>query len=165
MLPIEQNTSHNWQPHMHSSVRTSPSDTLMNLIRITSTVLAVYWVAIFVATHLPGSSLPNLGSDKLYHLGAFFGLSVLLSWALSQRITRAGTLAVTVLAISIAYALFDEWSQQFVPHRTPDLNDALADSCGAALGVILFGLTMRVGRKAGRFTGPRLKKTKFLPDA
>lgn len=148
MLPSEQNPPHIGQTTMHSSVRTSNYDTLMTLIRITSTVLAVYWVAIFVATHLPGSSLPNLGSDKAYHLGAFFGLSLLLSWVLSNQISSAGKRAVIVLAISIAYAFFDEWSQQFVPNRTPDMNDALADSCGAALGVLLFGLIARLVRKA-----------------
>lgn len=116
----------------------------MNLIRLTSTVLAVYWLAIFVATHLPGSSLPSLGSDKAYHLLAFFGLSVLLSWVLSQTVASGLTRVIAVLAISIAYAIFDEWSQQFVPHRTPDLADAVADACGATLGVIAFGLVMRI---------------------
>ena len=129
---------------MFSSARTSTFDTIMNLIRITSTILAVYWVALFVATHLPGSSLPKLGSDKAYHLMAFFGLSVLLNWVLSQKIPSARTRIIFVLVIAIVYAIFDEWSQQFVPNRSPDVADAIADACGAALGVIAFGLAMRV---------------------
>lgn len=129
---------------MHTSARTSTLDTVMTLLRLTSSVLAVYWVAIFIATHLPGSSLPKLGSDKVYHLAAFFGLSVLLSWVMSHKIAGAGSRALVVLAIAISYAIFDEWTQQFVPNRTPDLADAFADSCGAALGVIVFGLMMRV---------------------
>ena len=129
---------------MFSSARTSTFDTIMNLIRITSTILAVYWVALFLATHLPGSSLPKLGSDKAYHLMAFFGLSVLLNWVLSQKIPSARTRIISVLAIAIVYAIFDEWSQQFVPNRSPDVADAIADACGAALGVIAFGLAMRV---------------------
>lgn len=128
---------------MHTSTRTSTFEIVMTLIRTTSSILAVYWVALFVATHLPGSSLPKLGSDKLYHLGAFLGLSVLLSWVLAQRLESVRRRTVAVLVISIAYALFDEWSQQFVAHRSPDIADALADACGAALGVILFELAMK----------------------
>ncbi len=126
---------------MVSSARTTTFDTLMTLIRLTSAVLAVYWVAIFVATHLPGSSLPKLGSDKAYHLMAFFGLSVLLSWVVAQKVAGSGVRIVVVLAITISYAIFDEWSQQFVPNRSPDAADVLADACGAALGVI----PLRVG--------------------
>lgn len=129
---------------MHSSARTSTFDTLMTLIRLTSTVLAVYWVAIFVATHLPGSSLPPLGSDKAYHLMAFFGLSILLNWVMAQKLDSSRTRIIAVLAITITYAIFDEWSQQFVPNRSPDATDALADACGAALGVIAFGLAARI---------------------
>lgn len=129
---------------MYSSARSSTFDTLMTLIRITSSILAVYWLAIFVATHLPGSALPPLGSDKAYHLMAFFGLSVLLSWVLAQKIASARTRISAVLVITISYAIFDEWSQQFVANRTPDVSDVVADACGAALGVILFALAMKV---------------------
>ncbi len=136
---------------MHSSTRQSTFDTLMTLLRITSSILAVYWVAIFVATHLPGSSLPNLGSDKAYHLGAFFGLSVLLSWVLAQKIEGVRTRIVWVMAITITYAIFDEWSQQFVANRSPDVTDALADTCGAALGVIVFRLAQLIFQRRTGF--------------
>ncbi len=129
---------------MYSSARSSTFETLMNLIRITSSILAVYWLAIFVATHLPGSALPPLGSDKAYHLMAFFGLSVLLSWVLSQKIAAARTWVIAVLVITISYAIFDEWSQQFVPNRTPDISDVVADACGSALGVIMFALALKI---------------------
>ncbi len=129
---------------MHTSTRARTFETVMTLLRLTSSILAVYWVALFVATHLPGSALPNLGSDKAYHLIAFFGLSVLLSWVIAQKIASATTRALTVLAISIAYGIFDEWSQQFVVNRSPDVTDALADACGSALGVIVFGLVTKL---------------------
>jgi VanZ family protein len=116
----------------------------MTLLRITSAILAVYWLGIFVATHLPGSSLPPLGSDKAYHLMAFFGLSVLLNWVMSQKIDNHSTRILVVMSITVGYAIFDEWSQQFVPNRSPDVSDAIADACGAALGVLAFGLFLRL---------------------
>jgi VanZ family protein len=40
-------------------------------------------------------------------------------------------------ALSAAYGVTDEWHQSFVPGRTPDVGDWLADAVGAAAGVIV----------------------------
>jgi len=125
---------------MQTTNQTRLFETTIAVIRIATCLLGVYWLAIFVATHLPGSSLPSLGSDKLYHLGAYGGLGFLLSWALTCCLRDAWGRGMVVLGVSIAYALFDEWSQQFVAGRHADGGDAVADVCGAALGVIVFGL-------------------------
>lgn len=125
---------------MHTPVEQRPFDTVMALIRLTTILLGVYWLAIFVATHLPSSSLPSLGSDKTYHLIAFGGLSLLLSWVMSQTIRSVAKQTVMVLAICMLYALFDEWSQQFVAGRQPDVSDVLADAYGTVLGVLAFRL-------------------------
>ncbi|MCC6508721.1 MAG: VanZ family protein [Pirellulaceae bacterium] len=129
------------RPRMYSSTRTSPYETVMALLRITSTLLGVYWLAIFVATHLPSSSLPSLGSDKAYHLIAFSGLSFLLSWVVSLKLPSAKLQISIVLTITILYAMFDEWSQQFVAGRQPDVADVVADAGGVCLGVLAFWLT------------------------
>lgn len=116
----------------------------MALIRITTIVLAVYWLALFVATHLPAQALPSMGSDKLYHLAAFGGLGFLLSWALSLMVHGAGKQILLVLTIAALYASFDEWSQQFVVGRTPDVADFAADLCGTILGLACFMIARTV---------------------
>ena len=40
------------------------------------------------------------------------------------------------LALTLLYALSDEFHQAFVPGRTPDLLDLLCDGCGAVLGLL-----------------------------
>ncbi len=109
------------------------------MIRIATICLSLYWLAIFVATHLPKSSLPRLhGSDKLYHLMAFSGLAFLLAWALPVK-SRLRHLN-TVLIIAVLYAGLDEFTQQFIPGRTGDIRDWMADVLGVCLGLLAYSL-------------------------
>jgi VanZ family protein len=110
----------------------------MALIRVTTIVLGVYWLALFVATHLPSRALPSMGSDKFYHVAAFGGLGFLLSWAMSLAVRSSRKQVVLVLVIAALYASFDEWSQRFVAGRQPDVADFVADMCGTALGLLCF---------------------------
>ena len=125
---------------MQTPSQQRPFETVMAVIRATSILLGVYWLAIFAATHLPGQSLPSVGSDKLYHVIAFGGLGLLLSAVMSLRVRDARTHAVLVLSIALLYALLDEWSQQFVAGRHPDVKDFVADACGTLLGLVSFWL-------------------------
>lgn len=116
----------------------------MALIRITTIVLGVYWAALFVATHLPSQALPSMGSDKFYHVAAFAGLGFLLTWAISLAVRGLGKQVALVLLIAALYASFDEWSQQFVVGRQPDVADFVADLCGTVLGLVCFMLARAV---------------------
>ncbi len=95
--------------------------------------------AIFVA-----SSIPNLGplpadvSDKTAHLGAYAVLAMLLMRAMSGARWDGctGIAAVTAWGLASAYGLTDEWHQLFVPGRMPSIGDIVADTTGAAIGVI-----------------------------
>lgn len=123
---------------MQTPAQPRPFETVMALIRITTIVLGVYWLALFVATHLPSRALPSLGSDKFYHVAAYGGLGFLLSWATSLLVRAPRRQMVLVMVIAALYALFDEWSQRFVAGRTPDAADFVADLCGTALGLMCF---------------------------
>ena len=123
---------------MQTPAQQRPFETVMAVIRVTSILLGVYWLAIFIATHLPSRSLPSVGSDKVYHLIAFGGLGAMLSWTLSLWIRGGRLHAAVVLMIALVYAAFDEWSQQFVVGRQPDIMDVAADACGAVLGLVGF---------------------------
>jgi VanZ family protein len=93
---------------------------------------------IFIASSVPGDQLPGTISDKLAHLlvyavlGACFMLP--LSGGRLAGMTRMN--AAWALALSIAYGITDEFHQSFTRGRTPDANDLVADSIGAAIGIL-----------------------------
>ena len=107
------------------------------MIRIATACLALYWIALCVATHLPSSRMPSLQwSDKTYHVIAFAGLAFLLGWAIqtSSRLRHAAWVG----GIAVTYAITDELTQKFIPGRSCELADAVADCVGVVIGLGLY---------------------------
>lgn len=77
-----------------------------------------------------GSMLPELppGSDKVAHAFSY----ALLSACLTLATARPGF----AVMVSSLYGLSDEFHQSFVPGRTPDVFDLVADVGGAAIGAL-----------------------------
>lgn len=103
---------------------------------------------------LPGSSaLLKIGlPDYVLHAGGYAILCLLLYVALRQG-WGVGVRNSTILSwiISVIYGLTDEYHQSFVPRRTPDLRDLLADAVGALLILCLIHVIRRLkGRSVGR---------------
>lgn len=99
-------------------------------IRVATIVLVVYWIALFTGTHMP--SPPKTGvphGDKFQHFGAFFGLAMLLCWAIPTGRRPLRKIAA-VLTIAITYAAFDEWSQGLTANRTVDIKDFYTNTAG-----------------------------------
>lgn len=104
--------------------------------------VAAYMAAIFWFSSqpvLPGVALLPawLSHDWLHHGAAYAGLALITLRAVAAGAWR-GVTAATLLAawaIAVVYGLTDEWHQSFVPGRTPDGRDVLADAAGAALGL------------------------------
>lgn len=75
--------------------------------------------------------------DKGLHVAEYAGLGFLLahaclrSWPRHHRARTAG-LALLLLAL---WALWDEVHQSFVPGRTADVLDLMADAAGAVVGI------------------------------
>jgi VanZ family protein len=113
------------------------------LIAITTSIAALYWVSIFVATHLPIKPTP-LGIpgsfDKVEHVVAFAGLAGLLCIAGTCRSMPRQPLFAAVLGLIALYGMFDEFTQLFVPRRSFEMADWMADMLGAAIGVTAFSL-------------------------
>ena len=78
---------------------------------------------------------PFWQADKVVHFGMYSLLGGLGGRAAAR--SRLGRRAPLVLAACAAFALFDEWYQQFTPGRSSDPFDALADLLGAAAGFVL----------------------------
>jgi len=94
---------------------------------------------IFAASSVPGNQLPAPLWDKLVHLLVYAVLGVLFLIPLSGgRWSRVTLMTSTVAVIlSLLYGISDEVHQSFIPDRSPDVIDILADTLGASTGVAL----------------------------
>jgi hypothetical protein len=100
-------------------------------------------VVLQMAIIFAASSIPNLGqlpggiSDKSGHSIGYALLAGLLLRAFARGRLRDVTWRRASAAIILAtlYGVSDEFHQVFVPGRSPDRYDVLADCIGATLGV------------------------------
>jgi len=94
---------------------------------------------IFTASAVPGTHLPGHLWDKLVHLIVYAMLGVFFLLPLSGGRFSGVTLRAAAVAVvlSCLYGISDELHQRFVPNRTPDVMDVLADTIGAAAGVLV----------------------------
>jgi VanZ family protein len=101
----------------------------------------VAWAAgIFAASTIhPGGPLPlpGPGYDKVVHALVFTGLGLLLTLALRGDGRAARRAALLALGIGALYGVSDELHQKFVDGRSCDVDDALADALGVALGELV----------------------------
>ena len=127
-------------------------------------VLALYWLALFIGTHIPmssgtgGGGLHLIGlyvNDKVLHLGAYGGLTFLLAWVLSSKspLSRADYLGLWLVAI--IYGAADEMLQKLIEGRHADFWDWVADGGGGFASLIAFAVARRVWNR---------RKTRRQPD-
>ena len=125
--------------------------------------VAVYMAAIFYVSSLPQPTVP-LGGDKPWHLLAYFGLGVLTIRAVAGGLPASiqWRVAAIATAIAVGYAATDELHQMYVPGRSAELTDLLADAIGVVLGTSICWAWGRVPRKSqdarhkAQVTRPRL---------
>jgi hypothetical protein len=104
----------------------------------------------FYASSRTGLSLPlGGGRDKLAHFAAYsvFGFALGHAGAYSRL-----PIAVTV-AIGSLYALSDEVHQSFVPGRSTEFGDWLADSIGVLAGLAAYQYARRLRSRSGARPG------------
>jgi len=120
----------------------TPLDDFMLRLRIAAVVLGVYWLALFISTHMPpGPVLTHrvLPLDKVAHFCGYGLLAVLFAWT-AIGIRKPSIMSMLILwGVIVLYGAFDELTQAFV-RRTPDPMDWLADAMGAMLGLAAYGL-------------------------
>lgn len=100
---------------------------------------AAAWAALIFAVSARPSVPVDLGGglDKVAHFGAYLVLGGLLARAVVSR--GSGIL------LGWAYAASDEIHQTFVPGRTFEIADWVADALGVLVGVFLFHWWCRRG--------------------
>jgi VanZ family protein len=104
--------------------------TELHFERLASLVVAVALVVVLVI----GARVPiPEGWDKLAHFAVFSLLTFCLWHA------TGGQMPVVVVAGVIVLGGLDEWRQAYLPDRTSDAQDFLADLCAAlSTGALLF---------------------------
>ena len=110
--------------------------------------LILYWALLLMGTTLPAPDVPSFGvGDKFTHFGAFFGLAVLLSFTLhyqNKYILLKKYFLIAAFIIATFYGFLDELHQSFIPGRSNELLDWLADLVGAGLGIIFVFYLMKL---------------------
>jgi VanZ family protein len=94
------------------------------------------------ATSIPSPYLPRTEvrfADKGVHFFLYAVLALLLGRAMHSP-TRTSRLVIVVEAILLASAMgaVDEWHQRFVPGRSTELLDWVADTVGGVIGAVVW---------------------------
>lgn len=101
--------------------------------RIWRSMLVVLLVAITYLALVPEPPKSvSTGWDKSNHALAFASLAFVSVWALWPRPRQWGLLVVALLA----YGVGIEIAQHFLPPRSADAQDVVADAVGIALGLL-----------------------------
>ena len=118
---------------------------------ISGCLLAAYWLALFIGTHVPRP--PELltieHGDKYLHTSAYAGLAVLCGWYLATRGTLVAWHYGATFIVLAVYGAADELLQVPV-NRHADVADWLADAGGVMLGLTVFWLMTATWRRIPR---------------
>jgi len=92
--------------------------------------------------HLSSESkpLPELTAwvwDKALHAIEYGALGLLVYRALAGEGVRQGRAVLIAIVLASAYAASDEWHQSFVPLRSADVLDWVADTIGSTCGAAI----------------------------
>jgi VanZ family protein len=124
-------------PSLGNSMQNHWQGVLRRHRRALGVIFALYWCAMFVATHIP---LPQVdaapqNTDKLVHLVMYAGFAFLFSLWLSARTSWSRKIMLVVLCTSIGYAALDEILQMPLESRSAEVWDFVMDLLGAAMGL------------------------------
>ena len=114
-------------------------------------LLAILWLlAILVATLTPGEQIPEtpdvIGFDKLVHFSLFLILVFLWNRASMKSQTEKlnkNKIITNYLVFGIGIAILVEYLQRFIPGRSFDLWDMVANILGGTIGTICFFISHR----------------------
>lgn len=111
----------------------------------------VFAIMIFIVSSIPRVPLPDLAigfEDKIGHVMAYTLLGFLLGRAMYfqyQVLVWQRNFYLLSIVLGSVYGVLDEFHQHFVPGRTADIYDTLADVVGVLIGATLF--RMFINRK------------------
>ena len=127
--------------------------------RLALVILCVYWVGIFIASHIPKQHVPPGWhvSGKFLHLGAYFVLTLLvfINAGLVRRASLRSKKTWLMVGIIVGYAGLDELLQLFIPGRAGSAIDWALDITACMLCVGLLWLAERLRARGKNYKGSR----------
>lgn len=91
---------------------------------------------VIAASHRPRLASPDVTNiDKITHFAVYGLIGTLLC-----RMGQGWRAAIWAVVAASAFGATDEWHQSFVPGRSPELADWVADTLGALTAVLLYRL-------------------------
>lgn len=101
-------------------------------------LLLAYETYLSAQSRLPGLGIDLPHLDKLEHESYFFltGLAAVRAARFGERWSRGKTAVFLVLS-AILWGCLDEIHQSFVPLRSVEIGDVVADTAGVALAVLV----------------------------
>jgi VanZ family protein len=116
--------------------------------------LAVGWaILIFSLSSVPAREMPDLPvlqHDKFLHAVLYMPLGALCFLALrAWGKASAAVLVVATALLAGVYGMSDEFHQRFVPGRSVDRYDVLADLVGGTIGALLALIFVWIRRSSG----------------
>jgi VanZ family protein len=106
------------------------------------------WAGVILfGTSLPQAAVPlqTSGIDKILHFTIYTVFAYLLSRQIAEDTTPSRA-ALGAVVIAVAFAAADEWHQRFIPGRSTEFADWLADCAGAFVGALAFVAIHRMRR-------------------
>ena len=110
-------------------------------LRTLSLLMALTWMGLlFYLSHQPSLPMPSLFSaqDKITHALAYGALAVMLLGSFPLRADRYSWQQIGAsVVIASLYGASDELHQSFIPGRSSEIGDWVADTLGALIAVLL----------------------------
>jgi len=136
----------------HNEMKNMAENPAKHLLRYWFPVL-FYCTAIFIQSSFPGPKVVStfFHIDKALHFFAYAFLGILFLRALRNSAMghREGLVFMLAILLTTIYGGTDEWHQSFVPGRTPDWWDLLADLLGGWFGVFVYQRLLRRNPRHG----------------
>ena len=124
----------------------------IHLLRPLFLLLALSWAGvIYYLSSQPGMDIPPVFplQDKLFHalifgMLGFLGVGAMKASMHGYKIRQVWGIVVLVTL----YGVLDEFHQQFVPGRTADIFDVMADMAGGMAGAwMMYYLLLKAGKR------------------
>lgn len=124
----------------------------------------LWMTVVFLLSSVPAGALPASpirGADKVIHF-LLYGVLVLAFRPAAASRRLPGEWLPGAVAAALVFAMFDEVHQSWVPGRSPDPGDLLADAAGVAVAGVLaagrwspYGACRILFRERPTRSGPR----------
>ena len=104
----------------------------------------IFWLSSFSHPRVPAFRL----SDKVYHviLYSVFGFLFIRAFQPMEKAWGRARVLLTACLGALIYGAIDEFHQYFVPRRSADWSDLVADGLAGLLGGIFFLYYVRKGK-------------------